>query len=304
MLLRTAVAVLIALAASIAHAQELDIFELSDFMDPRLRGAQFDREGTLAISPGADFNIVRAVGGGVLNYDWRTRPTDTAVNFIHLVASHYSGLMQGNVKLTTMQAENGSSIPQYRISSQLARYMLTDDKNLDTGEIEKVAGRWLLTTALEQSRVCGSAKESRGQARVCHTHLDSEVGAQIDTEFPISRSGEKGTGSFIFAFRNTAEEGRIFRGTLVTRVTDKAFERTRVGIVFDASVERASSAWRFGAVRLGFSYAVDLAAGLAINFGWTPAFVTTEPGHRLHNEVAIFLDRTVFSKIIPRPKPR
>jgi len=287
---RAALVIGLALAASAAAAQELDIFELSDFMDPRLRGAAFDKSGFAAIEHGSDFKIVRAVAGGVKNYDWRTRPSGRDVSFLHIVASHYSGLMQGNVKVTALGTPGDATLPRYRLTTQIARYMLSSVLDPNSKAAERYAGRFLATTSAEQTRSC--------HQNVCASHTDYEIGAQIDTSIPL-RHGRSASGSLIAAFRNTAEEGRLFRATFVSRLADRSFKRVRVGAAFDVSAERASSLWKMGAVRLGMSYAYDIAAGVALNVAWTPSFVLPEPRRRLHNEVAFFVDRKLYSKIIP-----
>jgi hypothetical protein len=297
---QSALAIVLLLAASASTAQELDVFEISDFMDPRIRGAEFDKAGNRALEPGSDFRIWRAAMGGVMNYDWRTRPSDTDLKFLHVVGSYYSGLYQGNVKLTALQGSASTTMPRYRLTTQLARYRLTKIHDPLTKSIEKDSGRVLITTSFEQSSICGSSNNRSAARRACDTHTDYEIGAQLDTSVQLPRDRSV-TGSVIMAFRNTAEDGPVFRGTYVNRLIDKSFDRYRVGTAFDVSVERASSSWKMGAVRVGVSYAIDIGGGMAANVAWTPTFVITEPGRRLHHELAFFVDRTIYSRIIPHP---
>jgi hypothetical protein len=298
-LVRAALVIILALAASAAVAQELDIFEINDFMDPRLRGATFDTDGVEIVDHGADFKIWRVVAGEVKNYDWRTRPSDRDLSFVHIVGSHYSGSWQENIKVTSLQTPSDSSLPRYRLTAQLARYMLSSVPNPATNEDENFAGRLLVTTSAEQSHIC--AKDQQNQSG-CTNHIDYEIDAQIDTTQQLP-NGRIGTGSLIVAFRKTALDGSVFRATYVSRLADKSFDRNRLGVAFDLSTERASSSWRMGAARLPVLYSVDVAAAFALNIGWTPSFVLTEPGRRIHNEVALFIDRKVYSKIIRHPTP-
>jgi hypothetical protein len=304
---RVALAIVLILVASAAFAQELDIFEITDFMDPRLRGLEFDNAGRDAIEHGSDFKIVRAVAGAARDYDWRTKPTGRDVQFVHITGSYYSGLMQGSIRLTTLNTPSDSSLPHYRLTTEVARYLLDTVQIPGSRLTQKMAERFLLTTSVEQTNVCKTGNDrgtSEQTQNVCHGHVDYEIGAQYDTSIPLGANRGSATGSLIVAFRISAEQGRIFRATYVGRVVDLGFDRMRVGVAYDVSAERASSSLRWGATRVSLLYAVDLAAGTAVNVAWTPTFILTEPGRRVHNEVALFIDRKLYSKIIPHPPSR
>lgn len=298
----------VATMAASAAAQELDVFEITDFMDPRLRGTVFDADGVHAKEQGADFRIIRFDAGGVHNYDWRTEPTDENVHFMHVVGSYYSGLRQVNVKFTTLQTSDRSTLPEFRLEGQVARYELA---TVLTAEhlIQKIAGRWAFSTAIERTRLCIDSGEVGNQTpsgiahRTCSLHYGGEATAQLDDEFPLP-NGRTNAGSLILTVRSTAAEGHVLRATYVSRLADKAYDRLRVGVAFDFSGERARAATHWGAVRLGLSGAVDLFAGVALNAVWTPTYNITERGRRVHNEVALFVDRKLYAKVFPHPPTR
>ena len=177
--IRPVVVLLVTLLSAAVGAQELDIFEVSDFVDPRLRGAKFNDEGTAATEPGADYFIIRAVAGGAANYSWRTVPSDANVAFFHVSSSYYRGLNQLNLKLTRVQSASDSSLPHWRATAQLAHYVLARNTR---SAVSDVAGRYLVTTSIEENRLCRGIGRAVNTER-CSRHFDTEIGLQVDSRF-------------------------------------------------------------------------------------------------------------------------
>ena len=146
--MRTAIATIILFALSAtAGAQELDLFDPTDFIDPRERDGVF-REGKIGLSEhGRPFWLVRAYGGRVADYQWRNTSTDADLTFAHVASSFYRGDKQLTVKFTAFRADEEAKIPAYRGTVQLGQYFLT--RRLPLGDATpgdpRISGRLLLT---------------------------------------------------------------------------------------------------------------------------------------------------------------
>jgi hypothetical protein len=115
------------------HAQELDIYDLNDFVDPRILGAVPAPHGQLKC-PCDPFLISQLMAGGVANYIDVLRVTDSGASFVHLATSYYRGPWQGNWKVTQLNREGfgsdhpalrsntSAATPQNKNTLQLARY--------------------------------------------------------------------------------------------------------------------------------------------------------------------------------------
>ena len=119
---RLLVAALLLLCAAAAVAQEFEIFDPNDFVDPRERGAVFAPTGMRLLSPGAAFSVVRVYGGIVSNYQWRDTPSGADLSFAHVVWNRYRDNWQLNLKLTTYDVQAGAQLPWYRGTVQFGRY--------------------------------------------------------------------------------------------------------------------------------------------------------------------------------------
>lgn len=85
-------------------AQELDIYDLNDFVDPRQLGAVVGSHGRLNC-PCDPFLVSRLVAGGAVNYLDVFRATDASASFIHVANSYYRGPWQANWKITQLNRE-------------------------------------------------------------------------------------------------------------------------------------------------------------------------------------------------------
>lgn len=116
------------LAAFALQAQELDIFDANDFVDPRDLGATITPRGGIAC-PCNRFLVSRLFTGGATNYVDQLRPTDADVLFAHLATSYYTGRWQFNFKFSHLEdlTNEGSTgtfteLPQRKATLQLGRY--------------------------------------------------------------------------------------------------------------------------------------------------------------------------------------
>jgi hypothetical protein len=123
---RLALAVFVAALCAQLQAQELDIYDLNDFVDPRQLGAVPAPHGRLNCRPCNPFLVSRLIAGGVANYVDVLRVTDSGASFLHLATSYYRGPWQANWKITQLNREEFGSDPTLRFSSSAAT---PQDKN-------------------------------------------------------------------------------------------------------------------------------------------------------------------------------
>jgi hypothetical protein len=296
-------------------AQELDIFELTDFVDPRLRGAEV--EDLKVTEPGANYRFVRAIAGGVANYTTRTTPTRGDVSFLHLAGSFYSGMNQLNLRLTATQ--NGDfNRPLMRVTTQYARYSFSEFKDENAKKTEVITDRYLFSGVAEEREVCGtiqrpptntlpirSARPQRDSTNVsyreCKRHIDTELAVQSDSSiFPGADTDFVG---FLFGVRDTVEEGVVYRGTLAMRFLQRDFKRSRFSFSLDHSLENGRGSFHFGATRASLGYSLSLMKRTWLHAVWQPSYVPREPGRRVNNEFGVFVDTTVLARVVaPRAK--
>lgn len=287
-------------------AQELDVFELSDFVDPRLRGVE--TEDLKVKTFGADYRFLRAVTGYIANYTTRTDPTGQDVAFVHLAANVYSGVNQYNLKVTALEPSNSqsaSSRPLFRVTGQMARYSFSHLQNATTKENDEIADRYLVTVSVEERDACrtvgpSSTNENFPQPTsiVCDRHVDSEIGLQADSS--IRPGGDTDFVGFTLGVRNTAEKGLVYRGTIGMRFIEHEISQMRLSIAMDHSLERGNGSLHVGATRLGIGYSIPLGKRLSLNAVYQPSYVPSEPGRSFNHEMAVFIDTTVLAQLLPR----
>jgi len=299
-------ALFMAIVALPCVAQELDVFELTDFVDPRLRGVE--TEDLKVKTPGADYRFLRAVTGYIANYTTRTDPTGQDIGFLHVAANVYSGVNQYNLKVTALNPHNSQSTstrPLFRVTGQMARYSFSHLENSTTKKNDEIADRYLVTVSAEERDVCRivappstDGNFPQPTTSVCHRHLDSEVGIQADSS--IRPGGDTDFVAFTFGVRNTGEEGFVYRGTIGLRFIERDISRMRLSIAMDHSLERGNGSLHFGATRLGIGYSIPMGKRLSLNAVYQPSYVPSEPGHSFNNEMAVFIDTTVLARLLPR----
>lgn len=286
---RVVLAIAIAAAAVAAHGQEFDIFDLSDFVDPRLHGATFDAKGKMS-DPGQTYAVLRTTTGAITNYAWRNRPSDGEIGFLHLAKSTYQGVNQRNLKLTVLGSDGSQKFPRFRATAQFARYEMTPPAtgNLNRSGIEEpIAGRWLLSAMVE------SLREGR------HSY-DAEIGGSVDVLTPLTR-GRSVVGTLVFVSRNTDDTGWTHRAGYIYRLLNRTYfdDRLTVGTTVAAGVERTDS-WHWATIRVSTRSSVSVGWLGRLNLVWTPTYLPIEKSRRLHHEVGFFIDRTLKVWLLPR----
>jgi hypothetical protein len=308
-------------AASLS-AQEFDVFDLNDFVDPRLHGAVYDHHGKLT-DRGDVFRLVRIATGGISDYAWRSTPTHDNVGFLHVVASEYRGNLQANLKATFLEGQHDNALPRYRLMTQVAHYTLHQaSSEVKKGGVRRIAGRALLSMAIEENRldVITGAPVRR---------FNTEIAAEVDVAMSLP-GGRNASGSLVWTSRQTATPGeqicvanctnalplefldpsqppspkyvftpgqthRIQRASYYYRLEEHTLaNRYRFGVSFGVGGEKTDR-WRWGATRVGVRGAMDVGHLGTFNVTWTPTFVPRSVGRRTTQEVAIFLDQTVWA---------
>jgi hypothetical protein len=305
--------------AGTAAAQELDVFDLNDFVAPASLGATFDLHGRLT-DRGDDFRVVRITTGAVSGYAWQNTPARDHVGFLHLAASEYRGAFQSNVKLTLFNTEHSSDLPRWRAATQFAYYMLHQANTAAkaTG-VERIAGRLMITVAAEENPL-------RGVVSGGHPgHFNTDLAVELDTAMSIF-GGRNASGSLVWVSRSTTatvieqqqpyqgpccvsgpllpfqptisvtRAQRIQRATYYYRLEDKLLaSRYRIGASVGVGGEK-SDRWR-GATRVGLHGSAAIGGAGSVNVTWTPTFIPSAAGKRITQEVAIFLNRTLYARL-------
>jgi hypothetical protein len=298
-------AAVLVLAVLPLAAQEFEIFDPNDFIDPRERGAIFTPDGFHMEKPGDLFSVIRGYVGRITDYQWRETPADTDVTFAHVVYGRYQANHQLNVKLTAFLVDGRAAVPRYRATVQFARYFAIPVKNRSVGPKDAVrfGGRLLFSGALEENplrRIPGS-----GSRRM----FDHEAGIELDTYVRVSGHLHRrwrdlsALGSFVWA-RRSIENHRFadrfiyfYRGPELMMIRDFVRLSPNVG----GGAEHASGHWH-GAVRGVFNVAVTIPhfEG-SLNFAYAPTYLPGRDGKRTYKEFGIYLDRTLMAHVLSRP---
>jgi len=299
----TLLSLLLLLASASAYAQELDIFDPTDFLDPRERGAIFRPGGLGVTSPGAPFSIVRAYSGRVADYQWRNAATDADLSFLHLTATRYWGDHQLNVKLTAFHADDKAQLPPLRGTVQFGRYFgqyfrLRGDAPDAVTEGRRIAGRVLFTWSAEENPFLND------QTTVRRDGYNHEFGMEMDVRMPLLR-GRKIDGSFIWMRRRVDKNEYVDRVSYLYRLHERTRSNGRLHLNMDigAGAQRANE-WRCCLTRAVLTARFVIPRfDTGINLSYAPTYSPMSgDGRRTHHELAIYLDKTVFARLADIPQ--
>lgn len=304
MIRRWVCAIAVLFCAAGAAAQEFEIFDPNDFIDPRERGAVFDSTGFDLLAPGRTFSIARFYGGYVSDYQWRDTPTRAGVGFAHLTLNRYSGTHQYTFKFTGYDPAGGAQLPTYRATAQISRYFAIPDAGY-AGAKESVtaAGRILVTASIADNPL---RNETGEPAR----RFDHEFGVEFDSYVRL-KNGGAATGSLSWS-RFTQSNGSygdrllyLYRGPEIPMPLDHVRLSADVG-AGGVHTDR----WHWGATRLVGILSVDLpdiAKGHhlgAMNVAFAPTYIPGSTPRRLYREVTLYFDTTLGARIGRAPRPR
>lgn len=301
---RRLAAAVVLFGAATLRAQEFDIFEANDFVDPRERGAVFSAEQRFGVTdPGQPFTVMRVFTGRIVNdYQWRNVPTGAESNFVHLATTFYRGDKQFTAKLTSFYGDDDAQLPSYRGTLQFGQYFVTaavktreEEPQPDVIDAEaeddsseddvRAAGRYLLTAGLE--------------------HNPFDDGPLVLYEYGIESTGyvRKGntavSGSLVWTHRIVSEEKSIDRVSYYYRFGDRTYLNGRFRGSASAGIggER-NDGWHWGAMRVVLTGSVEIPLlRTGLNVAYAPTFVPGRATRNTYHEVAVFLDTTALRRL-------
>lgn len=300
-LLSAAVFLLLVLPAA---AQEFEIFDPNDFIDPRERGAVFTPDGFHLEKEGDRFSIIRAYVGRVTDYQWRETPTNTNVTFVHLVWGRYQANHQFNVKLTLFNVGREAGVPRVRTTVQFARYFAipVQSHSVGTNDPVRFGGRLLFSGALEENPLRRIAGQSSRRL------FDYEGGVELDSYLRVSNHLHKrwkdlsALGSFVWARRSIENHKFADRFIYYYRGPELMVfhELVRLSPNAGGGAEHTVGHWH-GAVRLVANAAIAIPhfEG-SLNFTYAPTYLPGREGKRTFNEFGIYIDRTLMAHVLLR----
>ena len=306
---RLSVALLFLTTAAAAPAQELAIFDVNDFVDPRQLGAvpaSFGRFGC----PCSTVLVTRVIAGWDHDAMNVTQPMGSDVGFGHIASSLYRGPWQINLKAAalrdvhTLGAPESRAFPRNFFTVQLAYYLHGPGSSSLRTELS-----WRGTHYHERTLAPQFASRSESFAH--------ELGAEVDTE--VSVLGRPIGGSLIYTTLAQSPASRVARNSSRLAYIQR-FPRLNVGALrLDPSVSagllgqglKFRSAGRLD-VRPKIAASVPLrAGGSSLNVVFAPDYERLQPpptvsfpicspcgpivethdyAWRGHHEVALFVD--------------
>ncbi|HJQ38163.1 MAG TPA: hypothetical protein VKB93_13580 [Thermoanaerobaculia bacterium] len=285
----------IALAAT-AQAQEFDIFDASDFLDPRIRGVEFvpDANGIM-FKDHNRFLLTRVSFGAVSDYYSRVAPTGADVLVTHVATSYYRGRHQINLKLTNFNVRNAEEdepvIPRRRVTVQWGMYRASRDpeppKEADASSGDPIIlSRYLFSGSVEDARPFGDLARDRSY----------EFGAEADIRLPLANV----VGTLSYTYRR-AVDGAQQRFAYVYRTGQQSVHRVRIDTSIGYVAQRAER-WRWGNIRPVIHARIPIEKlSTRIHLAYGPT-ISVIGGVRVRHEVAAFVDYSL-GHVFRDPRP-
>jgi hypothetical protein len=279
------------------QAQELDIYDINDFVDPRELS-------------GDSFLISRAIAGGVTSYLDVFRPTNSDVMVGHLATNYYFGSWQANWKHTRLNREdfgpgqlqvqrNSSQIPENKNTLQLARYFSVGRAAAPT--IIRLEATW--TRADYRQRFRNSAGVAIGDFR---SRFENEVSFEGDIPWRVGRFPVVTSLVYVGRFKSTNDDGGTRRVTLLQRAPRLSLGRWSLDSAVALGSVHANNKWNGVLVQPSLHVISPTIPGVnvRVHFKYAPAIgrlgpppIGEKPQSRTENQFSIFIDRTLFAKL-------
>jgi hypothetical protein len=262
------------LLVSAAGAQELDIYDVNDFVDPRALGAH-------------RFVVSRLVAGATRDYVDLLRPTNDDVLFAHLATSVYVRSWQLNIKTTRIATTTSlgndlrGEVPRRRHSLQLGRYYtLGGDAALRT-EVT-----WSRAEYLRQGRPVRISPIYTPPAEMFH---DRELGIEADL-----RSGRVGASLVYLQDKSPKDAFTRHRVALLHRLPRVALAGFKLDSSLAAGAFRSRDNWE----RITLLPAVEVTSPAIpwLDLRFHARYEPTRRERRTTHQVAFFFDRALFAK--------
>jgi hypothetical protein len=316
--MRRLLALAVLVAALDARAQELSIFDVNDFVDPRELGAVATERGTF-LCPCSRMLISRLITGWDREFVNISRPTPFDVAFAHLATSYYRGAMQYNVKMSAIRdvhlpsnqptAVDTRDVPRHALTLQAARYRARGAK----GKAARVEITWRMTHYHQPARrvIAGPGPETRTE-HYTRSLIDHEYGIEYDLAIPIFRRAFLGSLSYTAlggehpTLTSSADRSRI---AYTQRFPNFSVGPLRLETSFMAAIFGDGIRFkRFGQATIRPSAQVSVpigSTGVNLSVRYSPSFTLHRPPRHVGGgydwndaeELAIFVDRVVFARV-------
>ena len=297
------------------QAQELDIYDINDFVDPRDLGKD-------------SFLVSRIIVGGVTRYLDVFRPTNSDVAFGHLATSYYRGSWQANWKHTRITTNNFPDVfdrnssevepngafpgpgrgfafsptPENKNTLQLARYFAVG--RAASPSIIRIEATW---TSVEYRHLLPNPGE---QSSDFHSRFENEVGFEGDIPWRVGRFPVVTSLVYVGRFKTshtTAADPPTRRATLLQRAPRISLGRWSIDTAVALGSVHADSRWHDLLIQPSLHVTSPTIPGVdvRVHFKYAPAIGELGPPppgetkqSRTVNQISVFMERTVFAKRI------
>jgi hypothetical protein len=300
---RLIVVVVLLLGTIPAAAQEMTIFDLNDFVDPRALGAAATSTGTFTC-PCVKYLISRAIVGWDHDFVNVTLPTKVDVGFAHVATSFYMGRWQVNAKAMALRDVHRpdatfvsrGALPREALTLQLGHY-----REVPIGDDESVVRRLQVTWRLNRHRELSRRREPIISPQPPPSRMfDDVLSHEFGVEYDVHVAGLTGSIAYtLLASENRNEQGfsdRPSRLSLIYRFDAYEWKRLRFEPTLSGGVLGHG-------VDLGGHLTIQPSVRIALPVGWqtnlnariAPTF-QRHGGWQRYYEVAVFVDRPIFAK--------
>jgi hypothetical protein len=306
--------ILMLILCGTAHAQELDIFDINDFVDPRELGAQPGSYGLLHC-PCDSFVVSRFISGGVADFVDALRPAHVDVSFAHLATSFYYGPWQVNWKKTQLNRadltpheypfffELRGIAPDNKNTLQVGRYFTFGSKQAPS--IVRLEFTW---TQVEYRSLGPRERQPDGSLKqVMQSSFWTERGFEADIPYQIGGRGLVTSLVFVERLTEYGDAVRIRRATLLQRAPRLVLGRWSVDFAIAAG--QLSSNGGFGPSSRFFTLHPSAHvisptipyAQMRVHIKYAPMVerVPVGPGDArwdTTSQIAVFVDRALIAK--------
>jgi hypothetical protein len=299
--MRATLCALLLLLATPLAAQELDVWDISDFVDPRVLASETE-DGRLAC-PCDGFLIVRVMGGAASNYIDVVRPTNRDIYYAHLAASYYRGRWQANWKRTQVEpaSSGGDELGP-------GTFVIPISKNtLQIGYYHGDGRHWLNRTELTWSAVEHEmARVPPPGGRAAHRY-EHELGLEHDFSFRVGRLPIRGSLTYVGRFGPKIETAaNNQRASYIHRFPRIPFGRFSLDLTAAGGILHTSGRWQ----RMTFYPSAHLISpslprvNARVHLKYAPAVQqiltreanTTRSEWRDAQQIALFIDVMPFKK--------
>ena len=318
--MRLTAIIFVLLTAASALAQDFEIFDPSDFIDPRERGAVFDATGSSLTNPGRSFSVARFYGGAVHDYQLRDTPSKANVDFSHVTFNHYRGTQQYTLKFTGYHTDSGIALPQWRGTFQFGKYVAIPANHESAGAEDEVraAGRILFTGTLQKNPLNAATPPPTnfiGDNATFTTYtpprsrrFDHEFGIQIDSYLNLGH-GHAATGSLVWSRRTVTDGHYADRVFYFYRGPEVVLRDSNIRLTTDVGFgAQHDDGWHLGATRLIGVLAIDLPelSGIrtgSVDVAFGPTYIPGPATQRhTYREAAVYYHTTLFARLAPRSR--